>query len=649
VKDDTVKFYRLGYLLGALVLACGAPQPKAASRTATNQAPDPSQTCTRIEAHASVRAALLLHEQSKFQKTIAVTQDHLDAHPTDEVAAALWRVAAAELSQARVDAGNALMEYVPIELDDVNIPGVPASGPTQEGQGGITFGPDKGQLAIHEASIKRRRDADPLTPPWAIDGLPTELDGAPQARGSGGANYAVYTRNWKAAAPATTLAVTGLAEGPRRFVFREPRPFIIRHLAQARDLLIINRFQYPEQFNADRVDGRAKDVTSAFDANSGTPLWKRESAEMTLGLVLDGHTLYALVEGKDGVRLEVRESATAKLLRSAPVAGKALGFRREGGQLMIELYGNSEREVLVNGRPLTPETRAQTIEMALEHCQFEQALAAVAKRDESALVHALDVLSPITHNHALMDALRKERTQLNTPSLQEAILRPVPSVSAPPPPPAKTPLQAANEPRGHFIVDEMSTRMTTADACRDGDPCYFGLDDRLPALVPRLLGTEALSALLPAKDRLLWLFGKRYLVVSDKQAGVVPTVIDWNPDAKPNGQEVVSAALVKVLGQDVLAACLRSDQVVAYAYADLSVLWQTRPEEPGCLGEIVADDHWVYSLANRRDGSTQLVARTLNNGAIALKREVEGSFHTLRVRDNKLRVMDASAFVRSKK
>jgi hypothetical protein len=193
-------------------------------------------------------------------------------------------------------------------------------------------------------------------------------------------------------------------------------------------------------------------------------VWRQESNEDHRALTVDGAFVYLGVEVGDKGRLDVLESATGKVVRSSPVPAVPNQIRRSGGHLWIEPYG-TERELLIDGQPVpgaelpkTESVRASSAETEQNQCWLEQGLVAIAKRDDGALGRIIDVLSPLTREHTMMDALREERKQLALRkkyiSWQDAVIRPVPAAAAGQAPPAK---KAGVQPISSIVLDDEST------------------------------------------------------------------------------------------------------------------------------------------------------------------------------------------------
>jgi PQQ-like domain len=642
---------RLAFLVCVLVTACGGqvpgPSPAVAKPEAQHVAELPA--CTRSNVAAGLRAALDWHAQRKFHKTAARVQEHLDELPTDEAAAALWRVTEVELRQARVEGANALKELTPIVLDDTIRLALPPAVKVATNLGGLSFGPSK---VLDQPKARRRQGSsfDALIRDAALlgDDVPMELDGAKFSLGvqNGDVRAAAYIGR------TTTIALLGFPDGGRRFTLRDARNLQMRQLAYASGLLILDRVGYAEQ----RVS-----VLTAFDARTGSLVWRQESNEDHRALTVDGAFVYLGVEVGDKGRLDVLESATGKVVRSSPVPAVPNQIRRSGGHLWIEPYG-TERELLIDGQPVpgaelpkTESVRASSAETEQNQCWLEQGLVAIAKRDDGALGRIIDVLSPLTREHTMMDALREERKQLALRkkyiSWQDAVIRPVPAAAAGQAPPAK---KAGVQPISSIVLDDESTTVRggdTDDSCREQDPCYFNPgDDTKPVPdVPDRLGNEPLAAVLPTQGRRLMIFGGRYLVLDDKQAGSPKAILDWIPDLTVQRPRLSSAAMASVQGKDVLAACMESGLLAAYSLADLTLLWQTRVDERACRLEVLADDQRVFSIGQDAQGQSRLLARSLESGAILFTKSLPGYALTMRVRGSKLRVFDTSGTRRFRK
>jgi hypothetical protein len=145
------------------------------------------------------------------------------------------------------------------------------------------------------------------------------------------------------------------------------------------------------------------------------------------------------------------------------------------------------------------------------------------------------------------------------------------------------------------------------------------------------------------------IFGGRYLVLDDKQAGSPKAILDWIPDLTVQRPRLSSAAMASVQGKDVLAACMESGLLAAYSLADLTLLWQTRVDERACRLEVLADDQRVFSIGQDAQGQSRLLARSLESGAILFTKSLPGYALTMRVRGSKLRVFDTSGTRRFRK
>jgi hypothetical protein len=583
-----------------------------------------------------VAAALAAHADHKFKKAQTLIEKHLTKFPTDGAASALQRITQVGLHQSKSEGGQALESLVATALEAKPI-STSAVRPADKlsNTSTLALGPKRPPLA-NASPFSMRMIRDPAE---AGDGIPQIHKSMRYIMGarSGTHEVAVYTQQGTAK---IEIVVTGSSEGPLAFFYTLPsEQSSLEFVDYAEGTLYLQAVSWHSGQN----EPRSISSLSAMDAKTGKVRWLISDQFDTAPFLLEGAMILwptnpGKVAGKG--RVEWIDAQTGSLVQTTAVPWPITGVEAEGGIYSLRTY-DAVYDLKVAGGPAGAANSAgqqasqSDAEKNLELCLTERALDNIAKRDAAALQTTLDALSPMTREHALMDALREE-SKLIGAARGAMTWDDVPFQAVP---------EAVGRPAAKQLIDKSvtfepvtSTNNNVGELGRtlEGEPFYRmhpSMEFEVPHDVPAQLGNETLQGVWPADGHRILAYGSRFLVIAKKKEAIAERILDWGAESDRSSfgnRGVTSAALAG----DILVACRQGGALAAWHLPELTALWQTGPGE-GCERELVLHNGLVQAHVGDR-----VIARRITDGSIAGQKTYPSArLMGIRVRNNKVIIL----------